>query len=115
MYKLPERRGGGGGGGELGQPPKKNLFFQMRSSLIDCWGTVVRQVEDTDGDGGQGGATNYVVSARLQRRTQLSGKLSNVVQLYFEALNRLRARGFGRVSAAEILRDQERRRSTWRR
>ena len=84
--------------------------------IINCWGTVVRQVEDTDGDGGQGGATNYVVSARLQRRTQLSGKLSNVVQLCFEALNRLRARGFGRVFPAEIWREQERRRSTsWRR
>ena len=76
--------------------------------IIDCWATVARQAGDIDG--GQGGATNYVVSARLQRRKQLSGKLSNVVQLCCEALNRLRARGFGRVFPAEIWREQERRR-----
>ena len=86
--------------------------------IIDCWGTVARQAGDIDGRRARwcNLPTNYVVSARLQRRTQLSGKLSNVVQLCFEALNRLRARGFGRGFAAEIWRDQERRRSTsWRR
>ena len=48
--------------------------------IIDCWAQLPGR-QWTLREGGQGGATNYVVSARLQRRTQLEGDLKQVEHL----------------------------------